>query len=113
MQFKQRIEQGLKGEYTGLANGFDRINKYIYNIQRSCYTLIGGLSGSSKTTLCDFILLNGLQDAKSKGVPFNVIVTLEALGDVPEYPLAPAVPAAPNVPLIAILVIQHHESLLK
>ena len=72
MQFKQRIEQGLKGEYTGLANGFDRINKYIYNIQRSCYTLIGGLSGSSKTTLCDFILLNGLQDAKSKGVPFNV-----------------------------------------
>ena len=71
-QFKQRIEQGLSGEYTGLANGFERINKYIYNIQRSCYTLIGGLSGSSKTTLCDFILLNGLQDAKAKGIPFNV-----------------------------------------
>ena len=71
-QFKQRIEQGLSGEYTGLANGFHRINKYIYNIQRSCYTLIGGLSGSSKTTLCDFILLNGLQDAKAKGIPFNV-----------------------------------------
>jgi len=71
-QFKQRIEQGLSGEYTGLANGFERINKYIYNIQRGCYTLIGGLSGSSKTTLCDFILLNGLQDAVAKGIPFNV-----------------------------------------
>lgn len=71
-QFKQRIQQGLSGEYTGLANGFNRINKYIYNIQRGCYTLIGGLSGSSKTTLCDFILLNGLQDAQAKGIPFNV-----------------------------------------
>jgi hypothetical protein len=71
-QFKQRIEQGLSGEYTGLANGFERINKYIYNIQRGCYTLIGGLSGSSKTTLCDFIVLNGIQDAKAKGIPINV-----------------------------------------
>jgi len=72
MQFRERIQLGLNGEYTGLSNGFNRINKYIYNIQRGCYTLIGGLSGSSKTTLCDFILLNGLQDAKSKNIPFNV-----------------------------------------
>lgn len=71
-QFKQRIAQGLAGEYEGLANGFNRINDYIYNTQRSCYTLIGGLSGSSKTTLCDFIILNGIQDARAKGIPINV-----------------------------------------
>lgn len=72
MQFKQRIEQGLAGEYQGLANGFQRLNKYIYNTQRGCYSLLGGLSGSSKTTLCDFILLNSMQDAKAKNIPFNV-----------------------------------------
>jgi replicative DNA helicase len=55
--FEKRIKQGLDGEYEGLANGFNRLNNYIYNTQRSCYTLIGGLSGSSKTTLCDFIIL--------------------------------------------------------
>lgn len=70
--FEQRIKQGLNGEYTGLANGFNRLNKYIYNTQRGCYTLLGGLSGSSKTTLCDFIILNGIQDAKAKGIPINV-----------------------------------------
>jgi len=71
-QFKQRILKGLSGEYQGLANGFDRINKYIYNTQRGCYTLLGGLSGSSKTTLCDYILLNSMQDANAKNIPFNV-----------------------------------------
>ena len=72
MQFKKRIEQGLAGEYEGLANGFNRLNKYIYNTQRGCFTLLGGLSGSSKTTLCDFIILNGIQNAKAKGIPINV-----------------------------------------
>ena len=72
-RFKQRILQGLSGEYSGLNNGFDRVNKYIYGMQRSCYSLIGGLSGSSKTTLCDFIILNGIQDARAKGIPINII----------------------------------------
>lgn len=72
-QFKDRILKGLEGDYSGLNNGFNRINKYIYNIQRGCYSLIGGLSGSSKTTLCDFIILSGIQDAKAKNIPINVI----------------------------------------
>lgn len=72
MLFKDRIKQGLEGKFQGLDNGFDRINNYIYGIQRSCYTLLGGLSGSSKTTLCDFIILNGIQDANAKGIPINV-----------------------------------------
>ncbi len=70
--FEKRILQGLDGAYQGLKNGFNRINKYIYNTQRGCYTLLGGLSGSSKTTLCDFIVLNGIQDAKAKGIPINI-----------------------------------------
>lgn len=70
--FEARILQGLNGEYAGLANGFDRLNDYIYNTQRGCYTLIGGLSGSSKTTLCDFIVLQGIQDAIAKNIPINV-----------------------------------------
>lgn len=72
MDFKKRIEEGLKGRYEGLSNGFKRINKYIFNVQRSSYTLIGGLSGSAKTTLVDFMLLNALQDAENKKIPINV-----------------------------------------
>lgn len=71
-QFKDRILKGLSGEYEGLSNGFNRLNKYIYKTQRGCYTLLGGLSGSSKTTLCDFIILNSIQDAKAKGISLNV-----------------------------------------
>lgn len=72
MQFKDRILAGLSGEYQGLSNGFDRINDYIYNVQRSTYYLLGGLSGASKTTLVDFIILNALEDAESKNIPINI-----------------------------------------
>ena len=70
-QFKQRIEQGLLGEYQGLANGFDRINKYIYNTQRGCFTLLGGLSGSSKTTLCDSIYGDTVDSRPNLSFPFT------------------------------------------
>lgn len=45
MTFEERIKEGLEGKFEGLSNGLDRINKYIFGIQKSCYTLIGGLSG--------------------------------------------------------------------
>ncbi len=74
MQFKQRVADGQSGKYKGLNNGLGvRINNYIFNVQRACYTLIGGLSGSAKTTLMDYILLNAMEDAEAKGIPFNVI----------------------------------------
>lgn len=69
----ERIKAGLKGDYEGLDNGLDRINEYIFKTQRSCYYLIGGLSGSAKTTFLDFQILNGIQDAESKNIPINVI----------------------------------------
>ncbi len=72
MTFRERIQEGLEGKYQGLANGFDRLNNHIFGIQRSCYTLIGGLSGSAKTTLVDFMLLKALQDADKKGIPINI-----------------------------------------
>lgn len=70
---KDRIEAGLKGDYEGLNNGLDRINDYIFKTQRSCYYLIGGLSGASKTTFLDFMILNAIQDAEVKNIPINII----------------------------------------
>ena len=64
---KSRIEAGLYGDYEGLSNGLTRINDYIFGLQRSSYTLIGGLSGSAKTTFLDYIILNAIQDAEAKG----------------------------------------------
>lgn len=70
---KERIEAGLKGDYAGLSNGLDRINDYIFGLQRSCYYLLGGLSGSAKTTFLDFMILNAIQDAEAKGITINII----------------------------------------
>lgn len=72
MQFKDRIKKGLEGKYQGLKNGLSRINKYLFYTQRACYYLIGGLSGSAKTTFLDFILLNAIQDAEAKGITINI-----------------------------------------
>ena len=68
MSLEQRIKDGREGKFEGLSNGFLDINKYIFGVQRKCYTLIGGLSGTFKTTLLDFIVLNALLDAESKGI---------------------------------------------
>lgn len=72
MQFKDRIKEGLDGKYQGLKNGLSRINKYLFYTQRACYYLIGGLSGSAKTTFLDFVLLNAIQDAEAKGMTINI-----------------------------------------
>lgn len=72
MTFEERVQAGLNGQYAGLSNGLGRINKYIFNVQRACYTLLGGLSGSAKTTLVDFIIINALEDAIAKGIPINI-----------------------------------------
>ena len=72
MTFEERITEGINGKYQGLNNGFKRINSFIFGIQRSCYMLIGGLSGAAKTTLLDFMLINAIQDANSKNIPINI-----------------------------------------
>jgi replicative DNA helicase len=71
-ELKKRIQDGLDGKYEGLYNGFERINEYIFGVQRKCITLIGGQSGCFKTTMLDFIVLNALMDAEKKGITLNV-----------------------------------------
>lgn len=65
MDIRKRIHDGQIGKYTGLANGLGRINDHIYNVQRSYYYLIGGLSGTGKTTLVDFVLQTAIKHAEN------------------------------------------------
>lgn len=72
MELKKRILEGISGKYKGLANGFNRLNDYIFGVQRAVYTLLGGQSGTFKTTLADFIVLNSILDAEAKSIEYNI-----------------------------------------
>lgn len=72
MSLQNRIKDGINGKYVGLSNGFKRVNDYIFGVQKRCYTLIGGDSGTYKTTVLDYILSNAIEDAISKGIKINV-----------------------------------------
>lgn len=72
MDLRTRIKEGIDGQYSGLDNGFERLNEVIFGLQRRCYTLLGGQSGTYKTTLVDYILFNAMEDAKKKGIKLNV-----------------------------------------
>lgn len=72
MDLRTRIKEGIDGQYSGLDNGFERLNEVIFGLQRRCYTLLGGQSGTYKTTLVDYILFSAMEDAKKKGVKLNV-----------------------------------------
>jgi hypothetical protein len=49
---KVAVEDGLSGKNGGIPMGFDRLNRYI-GIRKSMYTLVGGLTGSGKTSFID------------------------------------------------------------
>lgn len=72
MNLKDRINDGLEGKYSGLNNGFNRLNEVVFGVQRRCYTLLGGNSGTFKTTLCDYIVLNAIEDAIKKNIKLTV-----------------------------------------
>lgn len=72
MTIEDRIKKGLEGKYQGLSNGFTSINEFLFGIQRATYYLLGGASGTFKTTLCDYMLLNAIQDAEAKGIKLTV-----------------------------------------
>jgi hypothetical protein len=46
------VRLGLEGRNGGIPMGFDRLNRYI-GIRRSMYFLVGGLTGSGKTSFID------------------------------------------------------------
>ena len=51
-QLKQEVQLGLEGRNSGIPMGFDRLNRYI-GIRRGIYFLVGGLTGSGKTSFID------------------------------------------------------------
>ena len=51
-QLRKEVELGLEGRNGGIPMGFDRLNRYI-GIRKSMYFLVGGLTGSGKTSFID------------------------------------------------------------
>ena len=49
---KREVELGLTGKNEGIPMGFNRLNRYI-GIRKSMYFLVGGLTGSGKTSFID------------------------------------------------------------
>lgn len=51
-QLKNEVQKGLDGRNSGIPMGFNRLNRYV-GIRKSMYYLIGGLTGSGKTSFVD------------------------------------------------------------
>lgn len=51
-QLKKEVQLGLEGRNEGLPIGFERLNRYI-GLRKRMYFLVGGLTGSGKTTFID------------------------------------------------------------
>jgi hypothetical protein len=49
---RHEVELGLTGRNNGIPMGFNRLNKYI-GIRKGIYFLVGGLTGSGKTSFID------------------------------------------------------------
>ncbi len=49
---QKEVEKGIIGKNESIPMGFDRLNRYI-GIRKSLYFLIGGLTGSGKTSFLD------------------------------------------------------------
>lgn len=72
MDLRKRIADGVAGKYQGLTNGLGRVNEHIYNVQKGWYYLIGGLSGTGKTSLVDFMALAAIKDAENRKIPLEI-----------------------------------------
>jgi hypothetical protein len=73
---KNEVELGLTGRNNGIPMGFDRLNRYI-GIRKSIYFLVGGLTGSGKTSFIDdaFVLnpFDWYISQKNPGVKLRII----------------------------------------
>jgi hypothetical protein len=49
---KAEVEKGLEGRNGGIPMGFDRLSQYV-GIRKGLFYLVGGLTGSGKTTFVD------------------------------------------------------------
>lgn len=69
---KKEVDKGMAGDNVGVPMGFDRLNHYI-GIRKSMYFLIGGLTGSGKTSLLDdAFVLNPVDWYLSKANKTNI-----------------------------------------
>lgn len=73
---KREVELGLEGRNGGIPMGFNRLNRYI-GIRKSMYFLVGGLTGSGKTSFIDdaFVLnpFDWYISQKDPGVKLRII----------------------------------------
>jgi hypothetical protein len=73
---KKEVELGLEGRNNGIPMGFNRLNRYI-GIRKSIYFLVGGLTGSGKTSFIDdaFVLnpFDWYISQKDPGVKLRII----------------------------------------
>lgn len=69
--YKDEFFENTKYKKLGLNIGFPKLQKVILGALKATYTLIGGGSGSGKSTFVDYILLNILQDAKQRNIPIK------------------------------------------
>ena len=73
---KREVELGLEGRNGGIPMGFNRLNRYI-GIRKSMYFLVGGLTGSGKTSFIDdaFVLnpFDWYISQKAPGVKLRII----------------------------------------
>lgn len=49
---KKEVDAGLAGRNSGIPMGFNRLNRYV-GIRKSLYFVVGGLTGSGKTSFVD------------------------------------------------------------
>jgi len=75
-QLKQEVKSGLDGRNNGIPMGFNRLNRYI-GIRKSMYFLVGGLTGSVKTSFIDdaFVLnpFDWYISQKNPGIKLRII----------------------------------------
>ena len=76
-QLKRVVQDGLDGRNGGIPMGFNRLNRYI-GIRKSIYTLVGGLTGSGKTSFIDdAYVLNPfdwfISKANTSGIKLEII----------------------------------------
>lgn len=63
---KAEVDKGLSGKNGGIPMGFHRLNRYV-GIRKGMYYLVGGLTGSGKTSFIDdAFVLNPVDWAMSK-----------------------------------------------
>jgi hypothetical protein len=73
LDFLKLVQDGIDGRNTGLYNGLNNLNKYLYKTQKGIYYAIGGMPGSGKSAFLDhcFVLAPYLFH-KGQGISLNV-----------------------------------------